>query len=113
MNFKSYRRDCFLSLAIGMSKLKLQEINLATWKIKLHFHNSRSISIKKGLPEILVKAVMSLYAGSKPKVKVGSKFTKEFYVAVGVHQGSILSPLLFTIVVDVVTENANKGLTWY
>ena len=41
---------------------------------------------KKGLSEILVKAVMSLYKGSKMKVKVGSEFSEEFYVAVGVHQ---------------------------
>ena len=33
---------------------------------------------KKGLPEILVKAVISLHEGSKMKVKVGSKFSKEF-----------------------------------
>ena len=63
---------------------------------------------KKGLPEILVKAVMSLY--SKMNVKVGFEFSEEFYVAVGVHQKSVLSPLLFAIVVDIVTENARKGL---
>ena len=57
---------------------------------------------KEELPEILVKAVMSLYEGSKTKVKVESEFL-EFYVAVGVHQGSALSCLLFTIVVDIVT----------
>ena len=44
------------------------------------------------------------------RVKVGSEFSEEFYVAVGVHQGSVLSPLLFAIVVDVVTENAREGL---
>ena len=65
---------------------------------------------KKGLPEILMKAVMSLYEGSKMKVKVGSEFSKEFDVTVGVHQGSFLSPLLFAIVVDVVTENVKEGL---
>jgi len=31
-------------------------------------------------------------------------------VAVGVHQGSVLSPLLFAIVVDVVMKCARKGL---
>ena len=61
---------------------------------------------KKGLSEILVKAVMSLYEGSKTKIKVGY----EFSVAVSVHQGCVLSPLLFVIVVDVVTENAREGL---
>ena len=44
---------------------------------------------KKGLPGILVKAVMSLYEGSKTTVKVGSEFSEEFYVAVGVYQGSV------------------------
>ena len=59
---------------------------------------------------ILVKAVMSLYEGSKTKIKVGTDISKEFCVAVGVHQGSVLSPLSFGIVVDVVTENAKEGL---
>ena len=65
---------------------------------------------KKGLPEILVKAVMNLYEDSKTKVNDESEFSEEFYVAIGVHQGSVLSPLLFAFVVDVVTENAREGL---
>ena len=65
---------------------------------------------EKTTPEILVKVVMSLYEGSKTKVKVGSELSEEFDIVVGVHQGSVLSPLLFAIVVDVVTENAREGL---
>ena len=64
---------------------------------------------EEGLPEIL-KAVMSLFKNSKTKVKVGSEFSEEFFVVVAVHQGFVLSPLLFAIVVDVVTENAQEGL---
>ena len=64
---------------------------------------------KKGLPEILVKAVMSLYEGAETEVRVGSGFSEEFSVKVGVHQGSVLSPLLFAMVIDEVTENARKG----
>ena len=64
---------------------------------------------KKRLPEILLKAVVSLYEGSKTKVIVGSEFSEEF-VVVGVHQGSVLSLLLFAIVVDNVTDNVRKGL---
>ena len=33
----------------------------------------------------------------------------EFSVKVGVHQGSVLSPLLFAMVIDEVTKNARKG----
>ena len=58
---------------------------------------------KKGLPEILVKTVMSLYEGSKKKVKIGSEFSEKFDAAVNVNQGSILSLLLLPIVVDFVT----------
>ena len=64
---------------------------------------------KKGLPEILVKAVMSLYKGAETKVRVGSGLSEEFSVKVSEHQESVLSPLLFAIVMDEVTKNARKG----
>ena len=66
--------------------------------------------IKKGLAEVLVQAVMSLYEGSRTKVRVGSGTSEEFMVRVGVHQGYVLSPLIFAIVVDVATEHAREGL---
>ena len=65
---------------------------------------------KKGLAEVLVQAVMSLYEGSRTKVRVGSGTSDEFGVRVGVHQGSVLSPLIFAIAVVVVTERAKEGL---
>ena len=49
---------------------------------------------------------MSLYDSAKTRVRVGSAYSEEFEVKVGVHQESVLSPLLFAIVVDVITENA-------
>ena len=55
-------------------------------------------------------AIMSLYDGAKTKVRVGSAYLEEFEVKVGVHQGSVLSPLLFAIVVDVITGNAKRGV---
>ena len=36
--------------------------------------------------------------------------SQEFFVVIGVHQKSVLSPLLFAIVVNVVTENARERL---
>ena len=36
-----------------------------------------------------------------------SEFFKEFLVQVGVHQGSVLSPMLFAIAVDVISEYAS------
>ena len=65
---------------------------------------------KRGIPEVIVRAVMSLYEGAKARVRVGLKFSKEFEVKVGVHQGSVLSPLVFAFVVDVVMESVSNGL---
>ena len=65
---------------------------------------------KKGLSEVIVRAGMSLYDGGKTRVRVGSAYSEKFEVKVGVHQGSVLSPLLFAIVVDVITENARRGV---
>ena len=43
-------------------------------------------------------------------MKVGTHFSEELVVNVGVHQGSVLSPLLFAIVVDVITNEIKEDL---
>ena len=65
---------------------------------------------KKCIPEALVRAVMSLYEGAMTKVKVGTHLSEEFEINAGVHQGSILSPLLFAIVIDVVINEIKEGV---
>ena len=37
-------------------------------------------------------------------------YSEEFTVKVGLHQGSVLSPLLFAIVIDEVSKSAREGL---
>ena len=51
---------------------------------------------------------MSLHHGAKTKVRVGSELSEEFLVQVSVHQGSLLSPLLFATTVDIISENARE-----
>ena len=38
------------------------------------------------------------------QVRVGEGFSQEFEVKVGVHQGSVLSPLLFIIVLEALSR---------
>ena len=63
---------------------------------------------KKKIQEVLVRSVMSLYEGAKTRVTVDSELSEEFEVKVGMCQGSVLSPYLFAVVVDVVTKFARK-----
>ena len=45
---------------------------------------------------------MLMHAGSR--VRVGGSYSEEFPVQVGVHQGSVLSPLLFIIVIEALSR---------
>ena len=65
-----------------------------------------------GVPEVLVKAVMALYVGSHTVVRTGAGNSDSLPVKVGVHQGSVISPLLFDIVMDQVTAAVREGLPW-
>ena len=63
---------------------------------------------RKGVPEYLVDGVMSL-KDCKAAVSVDGKLSSSFSVKAGIHQGSALSPLLFIMVMDVLTEDMRDG----
>ena len=50
---------------------------------------------KLGVDEWIVRLVQGMYSNARSCVHVGEGYTEEFEVKVGVHQGSVLSPLLF------------------
>ena len=52
---------------------------------------------------------MSLYKGCKTVVLVDGELSSSFSVKGGVHQGSALSPLLFIIVMEVLTDDVRNG----
>ena len=53
---------------------------------------------RKMVPARTVEAIMALYVETKTRVKTVAGVSKDFDIRVGVHQGSILSPLLFIVV---------------
>ena len=67
---------------------------------------------KLGIDEWLVRLVQSMYKDVRSRVRVGDGYSKEFGVGVGVHQGSVLSPLLFIIVLEALSREFHTGCPW-
>ena len=67
---------------------------------------------KLGTDEWLVCLVQSMYKDVRSRVRVGDGYSEEFGVGVGVHQGSVLSPLLFIIVLEALSREFRTGCPW-
>ena len=65
---------------------------------------------KKRVTEKLVRVIASLYRGCKTKVICAAGESVNFPIQVGLHQGSALSPFLFTVVLETVTTEVRTGL---
>jgi exonuclease III len=71
---------------------------------------------RQGVSERLIEAVKMLYNGSQSAVRIttnsGAKVGAKFEVSAGVHQGSVLSPLLFISVMEEATKLIRRGAPW-
>ena len=67
---------------------------------------------KLEVEEWLVKAVMIMYRKARARVKTKHGNSEKFEVKVGVHQGLVLSALLFVVVVEALTQDVREGLPW-
>ena len=65
-----------------------------------------------GVDEWIVSVIRAMYCGATTCVKLQSCESSEFGVKVGVHQGSVLSPLLFIIVLEELSKKFRVGLPW-
>ena len=53
-----------------------------------------------------------MYVGARSRARVKSFFCEEFEVKFGVHQGSVLSPLLFPIAPEALSCKFRVGCPW-
>ena len=61
-------------------------------------------SEKLDFEEWIVRLVQGMYANEQSSVRVSKGYSQEFQVKVGVHQGSVLSPLLFIIMLKALSH---------
>ena len=67
---------------------------------------------KIGVEEWIVQLVQGIYANARNRVCVGEGYSEEFEVKVGVHQGSVLSLLLFIIVLESLSRKFRPRVPW-
>ena len=66
---------------------------------------------RKGVPGAYINIIRQI-PGCKTNVMTSAGRTKEIEIEAGLHQGSALSPLLFVIIIDFITEEIDEGTPW-
>ncbi|XP_066943488.1 uncharacterized protein [Macrobrachium rosenbergii] len=66
----------------------------------------------KGTPEKYVRLVQDMYEGAKTQVRSSVGLTEWIPVRVGLHQGSALSPYLFDLIMDVLSQGIRAQSPW-
>ena len=56
--------------------------------------------VSKGLPPVITRSLMNMYVNSQVRVKWKNVFSEPFNATNGVKQGSVISPILFTLCLD-------------
>ena len=67
---------------------------------------------KLGVEEWFIRTVQAMYTNAKSSVRVKGQYSPWFEVQVGVHQGFVLSPLLFIIVMEALSRHFRIGCPW-
>lgn len=59
---------------------------------------------KKEVSDTYIQAIKDMYEGAKTSVRTSRGDTKDFSINIGLYQGSVLSPFLFTIIMYALTK---------
>jgi len=68
---------------------------------------------KKGVSPVYIRVIKHMYERGRTRVRKPGGVTNNFHIGRGLHQGSALSPFLFTLVMDELTKRIQDKLPWY
>ncbi|KAK3534149.1 hypothetical protein QTP86_002297 [Hemibagrus guttatus] len=92
------------------------DIPVEVWKClgeaAVEFLTSLFNRVLERVAEKYVRVVQDMYERSRTVVRCAVGQTEEFKVEVGLHQGSALSPFLFAIVMDQLSEEVRQESPW-
>ena len=67
---------------------------------------------KRNVPESIVRLVRATYKNTKMVTRTVHGQTEPFDNKVRLHQGSALSPFLFVVILDTISESFRQGVLW-
>ena len=67
---------------------------------------------KVGIPEWIVSVVQIMYQNARSHVRINKSYSDVFNVQISVHQGSVLNPLLFIIVLEALSREFQTDCPW-
>ena len=67
---------------------------------------------RRGVPEAYIDIIKDMYSDCTMQVITNVAETDQIKIEVGLHQGSALSPLLFIVVMGVITEDIGEETPW-
>jgi len=68
---------------------------------------------KKGLPVAYIRIIKDMYNAVRTRVRTIVGDIDNFFIDIGLHQGSALNPFLFTIVMDKISRRIQDELSWW
>ena len=67
---------------------------------------------KQNIPEAYIRLFQDMYQGATTRVKSKRGMSEHFELGIGLHQGSALSPFLFIMLVDTISQDVRTELPW-